>query len=119
MGAGFLEDPRKWLKKFFPDEGRPGCLGKGAFGEVRKAEALGIVVGEISTIVAVKTIRTGAEIPNEQKKVFLSALVRELKIMSNIGRHLNIVNLLGYCTKKMKNGKVPVHKGVSNLATQL
>ena len=30
--------------------------------------------------------------------VFLQALMAELKIMIHLGRHLNIVNLLGACT---------------------
>ncbi|XP_043065333.1 vascular endothelial growth factor receptor 1 isoform X13 [Drosophila ficusphila] len=67
-------------------------LGDGAFGEVYKGEAKGILAGEPSTVVAVKTVK-GSD-PQSVK-----ALVSELKIMIHLGKHLNVVNLLGACTK--------------------
>ena len=33
----------------------------------------------------------------------LSALMAEIKIMYHIGKHLNIVNLLGACTENLAN----------------
>ena len=47
---------------------------------------------ERSTTVAVKMVKPNADI------LYLRALMSELKIMIHLGRHLNIVNLLGSCT---------------------
>ena len=68
-------------------------LGSGAFGRVLKAEATGIVSWESSTTVAVKMVKPQADIS------YIKALMAELKIMIHLGKHLNIVNLLGACTK--------------------
>ena len=65
----------------------------GAFGRVVKAEAYGIDPMERSTVVAVKMVKPNADI------MYLRALMSELKIMIHLGKHLNIVNLLGSCTK--------------------
>lgn len=70
-------------------------LGSGAFGVVIKAEARGILPNEETTIVAVKTIKPDAD------DMHLRALGSELKIMGQIGKHLNVVNLLGACTKNL------------------
>lgn len=67
-------------------------LGSGAFGRVLKAEASGIVTWEPVTTVAVKMVKPQADIS------YIKALMAELKIMMHLGRHLNIVNLLGACT---------------------
>ena len=55
-------------------------------------QAFGIVQWERSTTVAVKMVKPHADI------TYIKALMAELKIMSHIGKHLNIVNLLGACT---------------------
>ncbi|XP_044012996.1 vascular endothelial growth factor receptor kdr-like isoform X2 [Aphidius gifuensis] len=70
-------------------------LGCGAFGVVMKAEAQGIDPNEPTKIVAVKMVRssTGA--------TYIRALASELKIMVHLGKHLNVVNLLGACTKNI------------------
>ena len=34
----------------------------------------------------------------------LLALMSELKILAHIGHHLNVVNLLGACTKEIRQG---------------
>ena len=44
------------------------------------------------TTVAVKMVKPQADIS------YIKALMAELKIMMHLGRHLNIVNLLGACT---------------------
>ena len=75
-------------------------LGSGAFGCVRKAEALGIIPGEVVTTVAVKMVKPDSE-PMHHR-----ALAAELKIMSHLGQHLNIVNLLGACTEFMGRGEL-------------
>ncbi|XP_046599394.1 platelet-derived growth factor receptor alpha-like isoform X2 [Neodiprion lecontei] len=71
-------------------------LGSGAFGVVMKAEARGIRVAGETTIVAVKMVRRSTD-PS-----YLKALSGELKIMIHLGRHLNVVNLLGACTKTIR-----------------
>ncbi|XP_026056306.1 vascular endothelial growth factor receptor 1-like isoform X1 [Carassius auratus] len=68
-------------------------LGRGAFGRVMQASAFGICSSASCTTVAVKMLKDGAT-PSEHK-----ALMTELKILNHIGHHLNVVNLLGACTK--------------------
>ncbi|XP_065159920.1 vascular endothelial growth factor receptor 1 isoform X2 [Atheta coriaria] len=77
-------------------------LGSGAFGVVIKAEARGILPNEETTIVAVKTIKPDAD------DMHLRALGSELKIMGQIGKHLNVVNLLGACTKNLSKRELHV-----------
>ncbi|KAF3694025.1 Vascular endothelial growth factor receptor kdr-like [Channa argus] len=72
----------------------PGkTLGHGAFGKVVEASAFGIDKLSTCKTVAVKMLKGGAT-SNERK-----ALMSELKILIHIGHHLNVVNLLGACTK--------------------
>ncbi|XP_050983515.1 platelet-derived growth factor receptor beta [Labeo rohita] len=68
-------------------------LGSGAFGRVVEATAYGIGRSQSATKVAVKMLKSTARRSETQ------ALMSELKIMSHLGPHLNIVNLLGACTK--------------------
>lgn len=70
-------------------------LGAGAFGVVYKAEARGIINAEESTPVAVKMVKKTAD------NMYIKALASELKIMVHLGKHVNIVNLLGACTKNV------------------
>nr|XP_055036439.1 macrophage colony-stimulating factor 1 receptor isoform X2 [Misgurnus anguillicaudatus] len=81
-----LEFPRNKLKL-----GK--VLGAGAFGKVVQATACGLVNDETITQVAVKMLKPSACF--EEKE----ALMSELKILSYIGPHDNIVNLLGACTQ--------------------
>ncbi|KAL4635445.1 vascular endothelial growth factor receptor 2 isoform X2 [Arapaima gigas] len=85
-------DPNKWE---FPRDrlklGEP--LGRGAFGQVVEAAAFGIEKATTCTTVAVKMLKEGAT-SSEYR-----ALMSELKILIHIGHHLNVVNLLGACTK--------------------
>uniref|UniRef100_A0A3B3VYZ9 receptor protein-tyrosine kinase n=1 Tax=Poecilia latipinna TaxID=48699 RepID=A0A3B3VYZ9_9TELE len=85
-------DPNQWE---FPRErlklGKP--LGRGAFGKVIQASAFGIDSSTSCRTVAVKMLKEGAT-SSEHK-----ALMTELKILNHIGNHLNVVNLLGACTK--------------------
>jgi len=73
-------------------------LGSGAFGQVVKAEATGLKADEPVTTVAVKSARLNADASA------LQSLVSELKIMIHLGSHLNVVNLLGACTKRISKG---------------
>lgn len=74
-------------------------LGSGAFGVVMKAEAIGIVDGEDTTTVAVKMVKRNAD------STYIKALASELKIMIHLGKHINVVNLLGACTKNVVKRK--------------
>uniref|UniRef100_A0A3Q2YIU6 receptor protein-tyrosine kinase n=1 Tax=Hippocampus comes TaxID=109280 RepID=A0A3Q2YIU6_HIPCM len=67
-------------------------LGSGAFGRVVEATAYGLAHSQSCTKVAVKMLKTA-------RKSETQALMSELKIMSHLGPHLNVVNLLGACTK--------------------
>uniref|UniRef100_UPI00398F23D0 vascular endothelial growth factor receptor 3 n=1 Tax=Pristiophorus japonicus TaxID=55135 RepID=UPI00398F23D0 len=85
-------DSSKW--EFPRDRLRLGkTLGHGAFGKVVEASAFGIDKNSSCKTVAVKMLKDGAT-ANEHK-----ALMSELKILIHIGNHLNVVNLLGACTK--------------------
>ncbi|XP_041861672.1 platelet-derived growth factor receptor alpha isoform X2 [Melanotaenia boesemani] len=66
-------------------------LGSGAFGKVVEGTAYGLSRSQPVMKVAVKMLK-----PRSSEK---QALMSELKIMTHLGPHLNIVNLLGACTK--------------------
>ncbi|KAM3612751.1 uncharacterized protein V6R79_013889 [Siganus canaliculatus] len=68
-------------------------LGHGAFGKVIEASIYGISKSNCLDTVAVKMLKDGAT-ASEHK-----ALMSELKILIHIGNHLNVVNLIGACTK--------------------
>nr|WOX59906.1 receptor tyrosine kinase PVR1 [Gecarcinus lateralis] len=70
-------------------------LGAGAFGRVYRATALNLLPGEARTTVAVKMMKSRTDCAQ------LKALRSEVKIMIHIGRHINIVNLLGACSKDL------------------
>lgn len=92
--ADLLPYDKKW--EFPRDKLKFGKqLGSGAFGVVMKAQAQGIYDGETSTTVAVKMVRRSTE------STYIRALASELKIMVHLGKHLNVVNLLGACTKNI------------------
>ncbi|XP_074502750.1 fibroblast growth factor receptor 2 isoform X2 [Sebastes fasciatus] len=89
------EDPR-W--EFSRDSrltlGKP--LGEGCFGQVVMAEALGIDKDKPkeAVTVAVKMLKDDATEKD------LSDLVSEMEMMKMIGKHKNIINLLGACTQE-------------------
>uniref|UniRef100_A0A3B3C0B9 receptor protein-tyrosine kinase n=1 Tax=Oryzias melastigma TaxID=30732 RepID=A0A3B3C0B9_ORYME len=68
-------------------------LGSGAFGKVVEATAYGLGTDNKATRVAVKMLKRYAH--SEER----DALMSELKILSHLGYHNNIVNLLGACTQ--------------------
>ncbi|KAK3558359.1 hypothetical protein QTP86_017231, partial [Hemibagrus guttatus] len=80
-----LEFPRDKLKL-----GK--ILGSGAFGKVVEATAYGLGKVDNVTRVAVKMLKASAHLDEKE------ALMSELKILSHLGQHKNIVNLLGACT---------------------
>ncbi|XP_037320818.1 fibroblast growth factor receptor 2 isoform X1 [Pungitius pungitius] len=74
--------------------GKP--LGEGCFGQVVMAEALGIDKDKTkdAVTVAVKMLKDDATEKD------LSDLVSEMEMMKMIGKHKNIINLLGACTQE-------------------
>ncbi|KAF4025679.1 hypothetical protein G4228_017848, partial [Cervus hanglu yarkandensis] len=82
------------LKWEFPRENLEfgKVLGSGAFGKVMNATAYGISKTGVSIQVAVKMLKEKAD--NSERE----ALMSELKMMTHLGSHENIVNLLGACT---------------------
>ena len=74
-------------------------MGTGCFGVVVKAKAAGIKGSdEISKTVAVKMVRSKTD------DAALKDLVSELKVLIYLGTHLNVLNLLGACTKNIHKG---------------
>uniref|UniRef100_A0A8C3G3G9 receptor protein-tyrosine kinase n=1 Tax=Cyclopterus lumpus TaxID=8103 RepID=A0A8C3G3G9_CYCLU len=67
-------------------------LGSGAFGKVVEATAYGLSEADSVTTVAVKMLKSSAHATEKE------ALMSELKVLSYLGNHMNIVNLLGACT---------------------
>ena len=68
-------------------------LGEGAFGKVLQAEALGLRQPGLPSVVAVKMLKEG------HTDTEMIDLVSEMDMMKVIGRHINIINLLGACTQ--------------------
>ncbi|KAL4635446.1 mast/stem cell growth factor receptor Kit isoform X1 [Arapaima gigas] len=67
-------------------------LGSGAFGKVVEATAYGMTKANSAMTVAVKMLKPSAHATEKE------ALMSELKVLSYLGHHMNIVNLLGACT---------------------
>ncbi|KAG5275724.1 hypothetical protein AALO_G00123850 [Alosa alosa] len=67
-------------------------LGSGAFGKVVEATAYGMCKADSVMTVAVKMLKPSAHATEKE------ALMSELKVLSYLGNHINIVNLLGACT---------------------
>ncbi|XP_045504360.1 fibroblast growth factor receptor homolog 1 isoform X2 [Colias croceus] len=68
-------------------------LGEGEFGKVVKADCVGIVKPSVQSVVAVKMLKEG------HTDAEMMALVSEMEMMKMIGKHVNIINLLGCCTQ--------------------
>ncbi|XP_028324848.1 fibroblast growth factor receptor 2 isoform X1 [Gouania willdenowi] len=87
------EDPRWEFARDRLTLGKP--LGEGCFGQVVMAEALGIDKDKPkeAVTVAVKMLKDDATEKD------LSDLVSEMEMMKMIGKHKNIINLLGACTQ--------------------
>ncbi|RLW09234.1 hypothetical protein DV515_00003010 [Chloebia gouldiae] len=86
-------DPKWELTRSRLTLGKP--LGEGCFGQVVMAEAIGIDKDKPNKAitVAVKMLKDDATDKD------LSDLVSEMEMMKMIGKHKNIINLLGACTQ--------------------
>ncbi|PNJ34788.1 fibroblast growth factor receptor 1 isoform X5 [Pongo pygmaeus] len=87
------EDPRWELPRDRLVLGKP--LGEGCFGQVVLAEAVGLDKDKPNRVtkVAVKMLKSDATEKD------LSDLISEMEMMKMIGKHKNIINLLGACTQ--------------------
>lgn len=74
-------------------------LGKGQFGQVLKG-TLKTKSMERNLIVAVKTANSNSD------GCCFRSLLSELKILTCVGQHDHIVNLIGACTGELKQGKL-------------
>lgn len=81
-------------------------LGSGAFGEVLMGEAIGLMPGEAVTTVAVKRVKAP---PKDEE---IKALITELKIMIYIGKHVNVVNILGVVRDNIKERNLYYNKTI-------
>ncbi|XP_068237218.1 vascular endothelial growth factor receptor 1-like [Palaemon carinicauda] len=70
-------------------------IGEGEFGHVFQAKVDGLRANELQTTVAVKTAKS------RSNEVFRKELIAEVKIMMHIGRHTNVLNLLGICSENL------------------
>ena len=76
-------------------------IGSGNFGTVYEGEANIPLLSSGKTKVAIKTV---SQQSNQDQ---FSALISEIKILSNLNPHINLVNMLGCCTSKLAtDGKV-------------
>ncbi|XP_077377495.1 fibroblast growth factor receptor 1-A isoform X1 [Festucalex cinctus] len=87
------QDPRWELPRDRLVLGKP--LGEGCFGQVVMGEALGLDKDKPNRVtkVAVKMLKSDATEKD------LSDLISEMEMMKIIGKHKNIINLLGACTQ--------------------
>jgi len=89
-------------------------LGEGAFGKVLRGEADGVLCDHVTTTVAVKMLKGERVFVRKSNRVFIPLystradghtdtemmdLVSEMEMMKMIGKHVNIINLLGCCTQ--------------------
>lgn len=75
-------------------------LGSGNFGSVYVGEASGLLhPGSLDTV-AIKTVADLLDVSQ------FSSLMGEMKILTNLDLHLNLVNLLGSCTSHIDQGEL-------------
>ena len=72
-------------------------VGSGNFGTVYDGEAKIPFRPDENTKVAIKTV---SQQSNQEQ---FSSLISEIKILSNLERHVNLVNMLGCCTSKLED----------------
>jgi FMS-like tyrosine kinase 1 len=111
LGNNSVNTCRYSSNVIFINSGRQ--LGSGAFGRVVRGEATAPLFGASvdfdhsaeeadasnMTIVAVKMVKGNTDLSQ------IKALMTELKILIHVGKHLNVVNLLGACTSNLNKSK--------------
>ncbi|CAF0730467.1 unnamed protein product [Brachionus calyciflorus] len=106
------EEDAQW--EFSRDKLKMGRLiDEGAFGRVFKAEAFGIIPGRYKSTVAVKTLKENTS------KIELANFLKELEIMKSVGKHENIISLLGCCTKNGPTYAIVEYAKLGNLKNYL
>lgn len=81
-------------------------LGSGNFGQVIKGKICDKRDRRKSSEVAVKTTKPKHDF------AYFQTLLTEVKIMAFIGKHTNIVGLVGACTANIKKGKRKLIQGI-------
>ncbi|XP_029820842.1 fibroblast growth factor receptor 1 [Manacus vitellinus] len=104
------EDPRWELPRDRLILGKP--LGEGCFGQVVLAEAIGLDKDKPNRVtkVAVKMLKSDATEKD------LSDLISEMEMMKMIGKHKNIINLLGACTQDAARNVLVTEDNVMKIA---
>ena len=74
-------------------------LGSGNFGKVCKGEVQGVYQSNDKFVVAVKSIS------NSTNEGDVDSFLEEIKIMSAIDPHINLVNMIGSCTSDYKSNQ--------------
>ena len=78
-----------------------GELGSGNFGKIFKGELTGLYSPYSKTIIAIKSVQ------GQENASALNDLIREIKLMSYINPHLNLVSMIGSCRSDIDdNGKL-------------
>lgn len=72
-------------------------LGEGAFGRVVMAQGSGF--SRVSSNIGATTIVAVKMVKEEHTDADMASLVREMEVMKMIGKHINIINLLGCCSQ--------------------
>ena len=75
-------------------------LGGGNFGNVCEGHADDLIQLGCKTKIAIKTVND----PLDRSQVY--ALMCEIKVLSRLDKHLNLVNMLGACTKHFNSGQL-------------
>ncbi|KAJ8034984.1 Tyrosine kinase receptor Cad96Ca [Holothuria leucospilota] len=88
-------------------------LGSGAFGNVYKAEARGILTPKELTVVAVKVLKDDAE--ETDKKEFM----KEIELHKSLDIHPNVVSMYGYCIDEYSTYLILEYLCNGNLLTHL
>lgn len=81
-------------------------LGAGQFGVVYEAKQIGTVDSPRDLNPRTVAVKMAKSTLNHSG---LECLASELKILIHLGPHLNVVNLLGACTKGIVNGTYTTH----------
>ena len=74
-------------------------IGSGNFGKVHRGQLVGICEARQNTTVAIKSVRESAD------GTGLQDLICEIKILSRINPHPNLVSMIGSCTSELQENR--------------